>query len=94
MQLWSESIIGPKLWKEFKKKNFKTPLTSRANLKSILCQNKSKLLLDSYPALNWNYNAEDRSETKQNDDQNRTPIRQYNKEIEKSICDRIMLKIT
>ena len=37
-------ILGPKLRKEFKKKKIKTVFTSGANLKSILCQNKSKLI--------------------------------------------------
>ena len=35
-------ILGPKLRKEFKKKKIKTVFTSGADLKSILCQNKSK----------------------------------------------------
>ena len=34
-------ILGPKPRKEFKKKDIKTVFTSGANLKSILCQNKS-----------------------------------------------------
>ena len=34
--------------KEFKKKGFKTTLTSGANLKSILSQNMSKLFTNSY----------------------------------------------
>ena len=38
-------ILGPKLRKEFKKKDIKTVFTSRANLKSILCQNKQNLYL-------------------------------------------------
>ena len=40
-------ILGPKLQKEFRKKNMKTVFTSGANLKSILYQNKSKLLPSS-----------------------------------------------
>ena len=43
------------------KKDIKTVFTSGANLKSILCQNKSKLLSNSYPgvyALNCSCNAE------------------------------------
>ena len=32
-------ILGPKLRKEFKKKDIKTVFTSGANLKSVLCQN-------------------------------------------------------
>ena len=39
-------IFGPKLRKEFKKKDIKTVFTSGANLKSVLCQNKSKLIQD------------------------------------------------
>ena len=59
-------ILGPKLRKEFKKKDIKTVFTSGANLKSILCQNKSKLIPNSYPdiyTLNWNCNAEYIGET-------------------------------
>ena len=41
-------IIGPKLRQAFKKKNIKTIFTSGPNLKSLLCQNKSKLLPNSY----------------------------------------------
>ena len=44
-------ILGPKLRKEFKKKDIKTVFTSGANLKSILCQNKSKLIPNSYPGV-------------------------------------------
>ena len=54
------SILDPKLRKEFKKKDIKTVFTSGANLKPILCQNKSKLLPNSYPgvyALNCSCNA-------------------------------------
>ena len=61
------SILGPKLRKEFKKKDIKTVFTSGANLKSILCQNKSKLIPNSYPgvyALNCSCNAEYIGETK------------------------------
>ena len=60
-------ILGPKLRKEFKKKKIKTVFTSGANLKSILCQNKSKLISHSYPGvytLNCSYNAEYIGETK------------------------------
>ena len=41
------SILGPKLQKKLKKKDLKAIFTSGANLKSILCQNKSKLLPNS-----------------------------------------------
>ena len=54
-------ILGLKLQKEFGKKNINTVFTSGANLKSILCQNKSKLLPNSYRAiytLNCSCNAE------------------------------------
>ena len=54
-------ILGPKLRKEFKKKDIKTVFTSGANLKSILCQNKSKVIPNSYQgvyALNCSCNAE------------------------------------
>ena len=60
-------ILGPKLRKEFKKKDIKTVFTSGANLKSILCQNKSKLIPNSYLGvytLNCNCNAEYIGETK------------------------------
>ena len=60
-------ILGPKLQKEFKKKDIKTVFTSGANLKFILCQNKSKLLRNSYPdvyALNCSCNGEYIDETK------------------------------
>ena len=60
-------ILGPKLRKEFKKKKIKTVFTSGANLKSILCQNKSKLIPHSYPGvytLNCSCNAEYIGETK------------------------------
>ena len=62
------SILGPKLRKEFKKKDINTVFTSGANLKSILCQNKPKILPNSYPgvyALNCSCNAEYIGETKQ-----------------------------
>ena len=42
-------IIGPKLRQAFKKKNIKTIFTSGSNLKSLLCQNKTKL--NSYPGV-------------------------------------------
>ena len=60
-------ILGLKLRKEFKKKNIKTVFTSGANLKSILCQDKSKLIPNSYPGvytLNSSCNAEDIGEAK------------------------------
>ena len=60
-------ILGPKLQKEFKKKDIKTVFTSGANLKSILCQNKSKLIPNSYPGvytLNCSCNADYIGETK------------------------------
>ena len=61
------SILGPKLRKQFKKKDIKTVFTSGANLKSILYQNKSKLLPNSYPGvytLNCSCNTEHIGETK------------------------------
>ena len=60
-------ILGPKVQKEFKKKDLKTILTSGANVKSILCQSKSKFLPNSYPgvcALNCSGNIEYIGETK------------------------------
>ena len=60
-------ILGPKLRKEFQKKDIKTVFASGANLKSILCQNKSKLKPNSYPGaytLNCSCNAEYIDETK------------------------------
>ena len=60
-------ILGPKLWKEFKNKDIKTVFTSGANLKSILCQNRSKLIPSSYPGgytLNCSCNTEYIGETK------------------------------
>ena len=44
-------IIGPKLRQAFKKENIKTIFTSGPNLKSLLCQNKTKLLPNSYPGV-------------------------------------------
>ena len=44
-------IIGPKLGQAFKKKSIKTIFTSGPNLKSLLCRNKTKLLLNSYPGV-------------------------------------------
>ena len=44
-------IIGPKLRPAFKKKNIKTIFPSGTNLKSLLCQNKTKLLPNSYPGV-------------------------------------------
>ena len=60
-------ILGPKLRKEFRNKKIKTVFTSGVNLKSILCQNKSKLIPNSYPGvctLNCSCNAEYIGETK------------------------------
>ena len=60
-------ILGSNLWKEFKGKDIKTVFTSGANLKSIMCQNKLKLLPNSYPpvhVLNCSCNAEYIGETK------------------------------
>ena len=54
-------ILGPKLRKEFKKKDIKTTFTSGADLKSILCQNKSKFIPNFYLSvytLNGSCNAE------------------------------------
>ena len=61
-------ILGPKLRKEFKKKKIKTVFTSGVNLKSILCQNKSKLIPNSYPGvytLNCSCNSENIGKTKE-----------------------------
>ena len=44
-------IIGPKLRKELRKSECKDIFTSATNLKNILCNNKSKLLPNSYPAV-------------------------------------------
>ena len=44
-------IIGAKLRQPFKRKNIKTIFTSGTNLKSLLCRNKTKLLLNSYPGV-------------------------------------------
>ena len=41
-------IIGLKLRQAFKKKNIKIIFTLDSNLKSLLCRNKTKLLLNSY----------------------------------------------
>ena len=60
-------ILGPKLRKKLKRKDIKTVFTSGANLKSILCQNKSRLIPNSYSdvyALNCSCNAECIGETK------------------------------
>ena len=60
-------ILGPKLRKEFKKKDIKTVFPSGANLKSIMYQNKSKLIPNSYPGvytLNCSCNADYIGETK------------------------------
>ena len=57
--------LGPtldrKLWQKFKKKEIKPVVTSGTNLKSILCQNYSKLPPNSYVvvyALNCSCNAD------------------------------------
>ena len=47
-------ILGSKLRKEFKDIEIKTVFTSGANLKSILCQNNSKLLPNSYQIIKSN----------------------------------------
>ena len=60
-------VLGPKLQKEVKKRDIKTVFTSGANLKSILCQNKSELLPNSFPGvytLMCSCNAEYIGETK------------------------------
>ena len=60
-------ILDRKLRKEFKKKKIKTVFTSGVNLKSILCENKSKLIPNSYPGvytLNCSCNADYIGETK------------------------------
>ena len=44
-------IIGPKLRLAFQKKNIKTIFTSDPNLKSLLRQNKTKVLSNSYPGV-------------------------------------------
>ena len=44
-------ILGPKLRRIFKKHNVKTIFTSSPNLKSLLCDNKSKLPLNSQPGV-------------------------------------------
>ena len=62
-------ILGPRLWKELKKKDIETVFTSGANLESILCQNKSKLIPNSYPGvytLNCSCYKEYIGETKKN----------------------------
>ena len=41
--------IGPKIRREFKKVNKSITFTSGMDLKSILCQNKPKLLPNSHP---------------------------------------------
>ena len=43
--------IGPKIRKVFKEKGFKVAFTSGPNLKSILCNNKRKLLPHSQPGV-------------------------------------------
>ena len=57
----------PQTAKRIKKKDIKTVFTSGTNLKSILCQNRSKLIPNSYPGvytLNCSCNAEYIGETK------------------------------
>lgn len=44
-------ILGPKLRKEFRKFDIKTVFTSGKNLKSLLCNNKSKLIPNSFPGV-------------------------------------------
>ena len=43
-------IIGPKIRKELRKTGCRVIFTSAAKLKNILCNNKSKLLPNSYPS--------------------------------------------
>ena len=65
MKLPWAPMLGPKFRKKFK--DIKTVFTSGTNLKSIFCQNKSKLLTNSYPGvyvLNCSCNAEYIDETK------------------------------
>ena len=60
-------ITRSKLRQAFKKKNIKTIFTSGPNLKSLLCRNKTKLLLNSYPGvyeLKWTCNSAHFGETK------------------------------
>ena len=45
---WAPNI-GPKIIKEFKKVNKEVTFTSGKNLKSILGENKTKLLRNSHP---------------------------------------------
>ena len=47
----SFNVIGPKIRKEFKKVNKDITFTSGKNLRSILCQNKPKLLPNSHPGV-------------------------------------------
>ena len=44
-------IIGPKIRKELRKTGCRVIFTSAAKLKNILCNNKSKLLPNSYPGV-------------------------------------------
>ena len=44
-------IIGPKIRKELRKAGYRVIFTSAAKLKNILCNNKSKLLPNSYPGI-------------------------------------------
>ena len=43
--------FGPKLRKEFKQFGIKTSFTLGRNLKNLVCRNKSKLLLNSFPGV-------------------------------------------
>ena len=45
------TLIGPKIRKELRKTGCKVTSTSAANLKNILCNNKTKLLPNSYPGV-------------------------------------------
>ena len=47
---WVKSV-GPKIRKEMKKLGYKTVFTSSRKLKDILCNNKSKLLPNSFPGV-------------------------------------------
>ena len=91
-------ILGRKLRKEFKKKDIKTVFTSGTDLKSILCQSKSKLLPNSYLgvyALNCSCNAEYIGETKKSDDQNNgTPTKQHKGKMGKLRCDGRLFKMS
>ena len=45
-------IIGPKIRKKLRKTRCKVIFTSAAKLRNILCNNKSKLILNSCPSVN------------------------------------------